>query len=342
MDPGFVHLHLHTEYSLVDGVVRIKPLVKAVAEAGMPAVAVTDQSNMFAMVKFYRAAMAAGIKPIIGVDMWLRNPGQPTRPWRLLLLCKNRQGYRNLTELVSRTYLEGQHQSIPMLDLDWLEGATDGLIALSGGREGDIGEALLAGDRTLAEQRLQCWLRLFPSDFYLELQRSGREREEDYLHAAVDLAIAHDVPVVATNDVHFIKAEDFEAHEARVCIHDGRTLDDPRRPRRHSEQQYLRSPEDMQVLFADLPEALENSVEIARRCNLELTFGENYLPDFPVPAGMGMDEFSASRRGRGCNDDCRPCSIRRPTILQKSANLTMNAWRSNWMSLSPWGFRVTS
>ena len=291
MGPGFVHLHLHTEYSLVDGTVRIKPLVKAVAEAGMPAVAVTDQSNMFAMVKFYRAAMAAGIKPIIGVDMWLRNPGKLTKPWRLVLLCKNRLGYRNLTELVSRTYLEGQHQSIPMLSLDWLEGASDGLIALSGGREGDIGEALLAGNRPLAEQRLQFWQRLFPSHFYLEVQRTGRAGEQDYLQAAIDLAGAHDVPVVATNDVHFIKPQDFEAHEARVCIHDGRTLDDPRRPRRHSEQQYLRSCEEMQALFADLPEALENSVEIARRCNLELSLGENYLPDFPVPAGMGMEEF---------------------------------------------------
>jgi len=291
MQPGFVHLHLHTECSLVDSVVRIKPLVKAVAGAGMPAVAVTDQSNMFAMVKFYRAAMAAGVKPIIGVDMWVRNPEQPTRPWRLVLLCKNREGYRNLTELVSRNYLEGQHQSIPMLDLDWLQGASAGLIALSGGREGDVGEALLAGNRELAEQRLHAWLQLFPDHFYLEVQRTGRPREEEYLHAVVELAAAHDVPVVATNDVHFLERDDFEAHEARVCIHDGRTLDDPRRPRRHSEQQYLRSPEEMQELFADLPEALENSVEIARRCNLELTFGKNYLPDFPVPDGMSMDEF---------------------------------------------------
>jgi len=287
MRPGFVHLHLHTEYSLVDSVVRIKPLVKAVAGAGMPAVAVTDQSNMFAMVKFYRAAMAAGVKPIIGVDMWVQNPEQPTRPWRLVLLCKDQEGYRNLTELVSRTYLEGQHQSIPMLELDWLQGASAGLIALSGGREGDVGEALLAGNHELAEQRLQAWLRLFPDRFYLEV----RPREEDYLHAVVELAAAQDVPVVATNDVHFLARDEFEAHEARVCIHDGRTLDDPRRPRRHSEQQYLRTPEEMQELFADLPEALENSVEIARRCNLELTFGKNYLPDFPVPEGLGIDEF---------------------------------------------------
>jgi len=291
MRPGFVHLHLHTEYSLVDGVVRIKPLVKAVAAAGMPAVAVTDQSNMFAMVKFYRAAMAAGVKPIIGVDLWLRNPEQIARPWRLVLLCKDLKGYKHLTELVSRSYLHGQHQSVPMLEREWLVGQTEGLIALSGGREGDIGEALLAGNPALAEERLDFWKTHFPDHYYLEVQRTGREGEEDYLHAVVELAAGHQLPVVATNDVHFLKTDDFESHEARVCINDGRTLDDPRRAHRHSSQQYLRTPEEMQALFADLPEALENSVEIAQRCNLELTFGKNYLPDFPVPDGLTMDAF---------------------------------------------------
>ena len=291
MNPGFVHLHLHTEYSLVDGVVRIKPLVNAVAEAGMPAVAVTDQSNLFAMVKFYRAALAAGVKPLIGVDIRVRDPEQPAQPFRLVLLCKNRTGYRHLTELVSRSYLEGQHQSVPMIDMDWLPGSTEGLIALSGGREGDIGSAILSGNPEQAEQRLQRWLELFPDHFYLELQRTGREGEEDYLHAAVQLAERHDVPVVATNDVHFLKPEEFDAHEVRVCIHDGRTLDDQRRVKRHSDQQYLRTPAEMQELFSDLPEALQNTVEIARRCTLELTLGKNYLPDFPVPDGMTMDEY---------------------------------------------------
>jgi len=303
MHPGFVHLHLHSEYSLVDGTVRLKPLINAVARADMPAVAVTDQSNMFAMVKFYRAAMAAGVKPIIGVELWVRNAEQPSKPWRLVLLCKNRQGYKHLTELVSRSYLEGQHQSVPMLDQAWLEeGAGSGLIALSGGREGDVGDALLSGKRELAEQRLETWLRLFPEHFYLEVQRTGRDGEEEYLHATVELAADRNVPVVATNDVHFLEPGDFEAHEARVCINDGRTLDDPRRPKRHSEQQYLRSPQEMQALFADLPEALENSVEIARRCNLELTLGENYLPDFPVPDGLSMDGYFRQQAQQGLED----------------------------------------
>jgi DNA polymerase-3 subunit alpha len=292
MQPRFVHLHLHTEYSLVDGVTRIKPLVKAVAEAGMPAVAVTDQSNLFAMVKFYRAAMAAGIKPIVGVDVRVRNPEQVTRPHRMVLLCMDRHGYRNLTELISRSYLQGQHQSIPMLDKEWLDPKScEGIIALSGAREGDIGEALIAGERSAAEARLAFWMERFSDRFYLEVQRTGRSSEEDYLHAVVQLAAAKHVPVVATNDVRFITADEFEAHEARVCIHDGRTLNDPRRPKLYSTQQYLRSAEEMQELFADLPEALENSVEIARRCNLELTLGKNYLPEFPVPDGMTMDEY---------------------------------------------------
>jgi DNA polymerase-3 subunit alpha len=299
MTAPFVHLRVHTEYSLVDGIVRVKPLVKAVAKGGMPACAVTDQSNLFAMVKFYRAAMAAGIKPIVGVDLWLRNEQESGKPTRLVLLCRTNEGYANLTELVSRTYLKGQHQGMPILERDWLEGKTAGLIALSGGREGDVGQALLAQKPAEADRLLADWQRLFPASFYLELQRTGREGEEDYVHAAVALAAAHSVPVVATNDVRFLRREDFEAHEARVCIRDGRTLDDPRRPRRHSDQQYLRSPEEMAELFADIPEALENSVEIAKRCNIELTLGKNFLPDFPIPSGMTMDEYFRQQSREG-------------------------------------------
>ncbi|MBU1192009.1 MAG: DNA polymerase III subunit alpha [Gammaproteobacteria bacterium] len=295
----FVHLHLHTEYSLVDGIVRVKPLVKAVAAAGMPAVAVTDQGNLFALVKFYKAAMAAGIKPIIGADVWIHNDLDPNQPTRLLLLCQDRSGYLNLNELISRSYIEGQHRGMPMLQKAWLRERSAGLIALSGGRAGDLGLALLAGNAEVADELLKDWLSMFPDRFYLELQRTGRDQEEDYLHAAVALAAQRDVPVVATNDVHFLAAENFEAHEARVCIHDGRTLDDPRRPKRHSEQQYLRTPEEMAALFADIPEALENTIEIAKRCNLELTLGKNYLPDFPVPAGMTMDDYFRAQSREG-------------------------------------------
>ncbi|MDH5324765.1 MAG: DNA polymerase III subunit alpha [Gammaproteobacteria bacterium] len=291
MEPQFVHLQVHTEYSLVDGITRIKPLVNKVKQENMPAVAVTDQCNLFAMVKFYRAAIQAGVKPIIGVEVWVQNPEKISQPFRLLLLCQNNQGYRNLTQLVSRAYMEGQHGGIPMLQRDWFEGQTEGIIALSGGREGDVGQALLAANTELANEYLRYWDGLFPDRYYLQLQRTGRPGEEDYVHAAVDLALQHGTPVVATNDVHFLAASDFEAHEVRVCIHDGRTLDDPRRPKRYSEQQYLRNATEMLELFADIPEALANSVEIAKRCNVELTLGKNFLPDFPIPDGLTEAEF---------------------------------------------------
>jgi DNA polymerase-3 subunit alpha len=291
MQPTFVHLRVHTEYSLVDGLVRVKPLMKTAAGKGMPAVALTDQSNLFAMVQFYKAALGAGIKPIVGTDLWLENEKDPNEPFRLVLLCKDNTGYRNLTQLVSRTYTEGQQRGFPILQREWLNGNTAGLIALSAGREGDVGRALLAGHRDQAAQLVTDWLRLFGDNYYLELIRTGREGEEEYLHEAVNLAAMMGVPVVATNDVRFLKADEFEAHEARVCIHEGRALDDPRRPRNYSEQQYLRSPQEMMELFADLPEAIVNSVEIARRCTVELTLGKYFLPNFPVPAGLTMDEF---------------------------------------------------
>jgi DNA polymerase-3 subunit alpha len=289
--PKFVHLRVHTEYSLVDGLVRVKPLVKAAAAGGMPAVAVTDQNNLFALVQFYKAAQGAGVKPIVGADVWLENPADPAQPYRLVLLCKDKAGYLNLSRLVSRSYTEGQQHGRPMLHRSWLTGNVDGLIVLSGSREGDVGRALLAGHRDQAAELLTGWLRLFGDNYYLELTRTGRPGEEDYLHEAVGLAAMMGVPVVATNDVRFLKPDEFEAHEARVCIHDGRVLDDPRRPRRYTEQQYLRSPEEMAELFADIPEAIENTVEIARRCNVELTLGKYFLPDFPVPDGLTMDEF---------------------------------------------------
>jgi DNA polymerase-3 subunit alpha len=209
----------------------------------------------------------------------------------VVLLCKQHEGYLNLTELVSRTYTEGQHRGHPVLEKSWLHGRSDGLIALSAGRAGDIGQALLANKPDRAQRLLDGWLALFPDSFYLELQRTGRPGEEDYLHRAVALAARTGVPVVATNDVHFLAATDYGAHEARVCINEGRTLNDPRRSREFTDQQYLRTPEEMQELFSDIPEAIANSVEIARRCNLELELGRNFLPDFPVPRGLTIDDY---------------------------------------------------
>ncbi len=291
MTASFVHLRVHTEYSLVDGLVRVKPLVKAAAAAGMPAVAVTDMSNMCSLVKFYKAAMGGGVKPICGADIWLASREEDGPLSRLTLLAMDGKGYRNLTELISRGWTEGQHNDLVIIQRDWVKEAAEGLIALSGAREGEIGLALVNGHPEDAEALLREWSEVFPERFYLEVQRTSRAGDEEYLHAAVELATRCAAPLVATNDVRFLKQDDFEAHETRVCIGEGRTLDDPRRPRTYSDQQYLKTPAEMAELFSDLPEALENTVEIARRCNIEVRLGTHFLPNFPVPEGMTIDDY---------------------------------------------------
>lgn len=290
MNQEFVHLNLHTEYSLVDGIVRIKKLAKKASELGIGAVALTDQSNLFAMVKFYKAMQGAGVKPIIGADLWVSRDKEEV--FKVTLLCKNLDGYMNLMRLISKSYTEGQINDRAIVDFSLLDGRTDGLIALSSARDGEIGKELLGGNDELAKQHLLDWMQLFPDNsYYIELQRTGREGENQYIHAAVDLASQFNVPLVATNNVCFIDRDDFEAHEARVCIGEGYTLDDPRRPKLYSEEQYLRSPDEMMELFGDLPEAITNTIEIAKRCSLEVTLGKNFLPNFPVPEGLTIDDY---------------------------------------------------
>jgi len=291
MTTEFVHLRLHSEYSLIDGLVRVKPLANKVAAMGMPAVALTDFNNFFGLVKFYKATQAAGVKPIVGADVYVTEDDRDGIATQLVLLVADQKGYRNLTQLISKAYLDGQRQSVPIINKSWLAEHSEGLIALSGGRMGEIGVALVSGRTLDAESTLRQLMHIFPERFYLELQRTGRPDEEDYLHAAVSLASRCQCPVVATNDVRFIESNEFEAHEARVCIYEGRALDDPRRERRYSENQYLRSAEEMAELFCDIPEAIENSVEIAKRCNLELSFGEHFLPDYPIPEGMTINDY---------------------------------------------------
>lgn len=235
MNQEFVHLRVHSEYSLSDGMVRIKPLVAACVEQSAPAIAITDRNNLFALVKFYNAAEGSGVKPIIASDVWIAGDNSNEEATPLVLIARNDKGYRNLCELISRSYGEGQTMGQATLKRSWIAEQAEGLIALSGGREGDIGRALLAGNEAQAKRRLLHWQEIFPEAFYLELQRTGRENEEDYNALAVNLAIASDAPVVATNDVRFLTQDEFEAHEVRVCIHDGRTLDDPRRERRYTE-----------------------------------------------------------------------------------------------------------
>ncbi len=288
---SFVHLRLHSEFSLVDGLVKIKPLINKLKSMEIPAIAITDQSNMCCLVKYYRAAMGAGIKPIVGADVWIANPESSDDPFRLTLLARNDTGYRNLTELISRGFTEGRQQDLAVLQAQWVADQAEGLLALSGASRGDVGQALLQGKADLAAQRTKYWMQVFPDAFYLELQRTDRQGDEECVHGSVQIAEKLGCPVVATNDVHFLEQEDFDAHEARVCIHDSRTLDDPRREKRFSEEQYLKSAAEMAELFYDIPEALENTVEIAQRCNVTLRLGKYFLPNYPIPEGMTVDEF---------------------------------------------------
>lgn len=297
MEPTFIHLRLHTEFSIHDGLLRIPELIEKAAEYRMPALAITDISNLYATVKFYQEALDNGIKPLIGVDLQLDDADA-----QLTLICQNQQGYLNLLQLVSRGFLEGQTLDKPILQKSWLEPLSTGLIALSGAQYGDIGHALLAQNNDEAAKRLQYWQQLFPNRFYIELSRVGKAEENAYITAALKLAEKFSAPVVATNDVRFLNRDDVEAHEARVCIQEGVTLNDPHRKRRYTEQQYFRNQQDMQRLFADIPEALANTVEIAKRCNISFDLGKSRLPHFAVPNGFTTESYLCDAAQRGLNE----------------------------------------
>jgi DNA polymerase-3 subunit alpha len=291
MTASFIHLNVHTEYSLIDSTIRIDELIKSTVAYGIPAIAITDYLNLFALIKFYRAAMAAGVKPIVGTTVAIVNPQDVKHPFQAILLCKNNVGYHNLTELISQTYLEGQESGQPLLQRHWLANKAEGLILLSGAQYGDVGQAILSGKVALAEQLMQEWAQLFPTDYYIEVSRCGQENEEFYVHNVLQLAEKYQLPVVATNPVRFMAETDFTAHEARVCIHEGFMLGDERRPKRYTPAQYYRSPQEMLSLFHDIPSAIKNTVEIAKRCNTSLSLGKTYLPNFPIPAHFTPDAY---------------------------------------------------
>jgi DNA polymerase-3 subunit alpha len=300
-DPKFIHLRIHSDFSMIDGLSKVPPLVKKVAEMGMPAMALTDFTNLCGLVKFYSTAHNCGVKPIIGADFSVRSQAFGDDLTRLTLLAANNTGYKNLTWLISQAYLRGHIQHQPVIDQEWLAEHSDGLIVLSGGKNGDIGQALLKGNQKLVEQYVDFYQTHFPDRFYLELLRTGRLDEETYLHFAIELAEQYDLPVVATNEVVFLSRDLFDAHEIRVAIHDGYTLEDPRRPKHYSEQQYLRSEDEMCELFKDIPEALENTVEIAKRCNVTVRLGEYFLPNFPTE-GMNIDDFLVKKSQEGLEE----------------------------------------
>ena len=284
----FVHLRTHSEYSMVDGLFRVKELVSRVAEFGMPAVALTDESNLFALVKFYRACVAQGIQPIIGADCWVQGD---EGFGRLTLIAMNQTGYHNLLELLSLGWLKGQDGDYALLDWTWVTEHATGLICLTGATEGEIGRLVAAGQTDKADAVLDKYHQLFGDLLYFELTRVGLPGETVLMQYGVEAADRRQIPLVATNVACFKAADDFEAHETRVCIHDSVTLDDQRRVHRHTPEQWLKPQEAMAELFSDLPDAVANTVQIAKRCGVELTLGTYFLPEYPVPDGLTLDDF---------------------------------------------------
>ncbi|WP_318514380.1 DNA polymerase III subunit alpha [Photobacterium leiognathi] len=300
-EPRFIHLRVHSDFSMIDGLAKVKPIVKKASDLGMPALAITDFTNLCGLVKFYFAAHDAGMKPIIGADFKVQSAEMGDELFELTILAANNEGYKNLTLLISEAYQRGHVQHLPVIDKEWLINHREGLIVLSGGKNGDVGKALLKGNQKMVDSFISFYKTHFPDSYYLELVRTGRADEEAYLHFAVELAEKEDLPVVATNDVRLLTADQFDAHEIRVAIHDGYTLVDPNRPKLYSAQQYLRSEEEMCELFADIPEALQNSVEIAKRCNVTVRLGEYFLPNFPT-GDMSIEDFLVMKSKEGLEE----------------------------------------
>ncbi|MBL8509699.1 MAG: DNA polymerase III subunit alpha, partial [Chitinimonas sp.] len=298
--PAFIHLRLHSEYSVTDGIVRIDDAVKRAKQHNMPALGISDLMNLFGMIKHYKTTRGSGLKPIAGVDVFIENEEDRDKPFRALLIAKNRDGYGRLCELITEAYRHNQYRGRAELKRAWLEhGDNSQLIALSGAHLGDVGQALLNGNLDSAKALVAWWARHFPDSYYLELQRTGDPKWETAVQGALLLASELDLPVVATHPIQFLDKDDFKAHEARTCIAEGYVLADKRRPKLYTEEQYFKTPDEMAALFADVPEALVNTVEIGRRCNLTVVLGKNYLPLFPVPEGMTLDDFLVHEAKQG-------------------------------------------
>ena len=302
--PNFVHLRLHSEYSVVDGIVRLEPAIQKAVNDQMGALALTDLMNFFGLIKFYSKARDSGLKPIAGADIWISHPSQSNKSHRGLLLVKNMKGYLNLCELLSKAMTENQHLGHHEIHPSWfhLQSSStlaakepfllsEGLIFLSGAMQGDIGNALLADQIELAEEHAKHWQSVFPNHFYLEIQRVGNDQEERYIHLVAGLASRLKIPLVATHPIQFMQPDDFRAHEIRVCVADGDQLGNPKRVVRFTPEQYFKTGEQMKELFADIPSAISNSVEIAKRCNLILQLGKPKLPDFPTPDNLSLEIY---------------------------------------------------
>ncbi|WP_066334770.1 DNA polymerase III subunit alpha [Azohydromonas lata] len=279
----FVHLRTHTEYSVVDGTLRIDDAVAAARADGQVALGITDFNNLFGALKFYSACRKKGLKPVVGVDVWMEPEEGQAQPSRLALLVQNVDGYHNLSELLARAWTRNTQRAQAWVKWEWLQELGGGLIALSGADCGNVGLALNAGDTRRAKAAALRLAEIFPDRFYLELQRAGLPGNEAHVRAAVALAGQLRLPVVATHPIQFLEPDDFEAHEARVCIAEGETLGNPRRVKRFTRDQHFKTQAEMEKLFADVPSAIANTVEIAKRCSLSLVLGKPQLPDFPTP-----------------------------------------------------------
>ncbi len=299
-DCRFVHLKVHSDFSMINGLAKVKSLVKTAAANNMVAMGLTDFINFCGLVKFYGEALGAGIKPIIGADVYVRTESGNEDYFELTLLAKNNKGYHNITQILSKAYQQG-YVEFPMVEREWLAELNEGIIILSGGRMGDVGKALLKENRQEAEEKLAFYQQYYPNHFYLSVCRTGRADEERYIKQAVEFSQKNAIPLVAVNDVVFLKEDDFDAHEIRVAIHDSYTLDDPKRPKKYSPKQYFRTEEEMCKLFADLPSALANTVEIAKRCSVTVRLGEYFLPNFPT-GELSTEDFLVKKSKEGLEE----------------------------------------
>ena len=300
---SFVHLRCHSEYSITDGIVRIDDYIEKASSQHMPALALTDLNNVFGLVKFYKAAREKGIKAILGADLWIENEVNRDQPYRILALCQNDKGYLALSEILTRAYLENQYRGRVEVKKSWLLEKNEGLIILSGAAMGDVGQAILQEHTDIAIHAIKEWAMHFKNRFYIEIQRiaegDDKKNEARFINQSLSLATSLDIPVVATQPIQFMDQDDFRAHEARTCIAEGFIMADSRRPKLFSHEQYFKNEVEMTALFSDIPEALQNSVEIARRCNFEFTLGKNYLPDFPTPNQEKLEDFLISESKKG-------------------------------------------
>ncbi|MGP5338326.1 DNA polymerase III subunit alpha [Psychrobacter maritimus] len=296
---AFVHLGIHSEYSITDSIVRIKPLIKAAAADDQRALALTDLSNLYATVKFYRACLGAGIKPIIGSEIIMDNEDT-----RLVLLAMDNEGYQNITRIVSLGFTEGRadaaNHGVPVVERRHVLEHAAGVIVLFT-EKSDVGQALVSSMPEKADELLTEWQAQFDDRLYFAIKRTNRSGEDAFIKAAIHSGAKHRIPIIAHNDVRFLEQDDFDAHEARVCIAGSYVLADPNRPRLYSDEQYLKTQAQMAQLFADIPQVIDNTLRLATRCNVTLTLGINVLPEFPVPEGETIESFFRAESIRGLN-----------------------------------------